>query len=162
MLAHATRSDDLVPAPGSPAAGTPAPAPETGPAPEGGKHATSFIRYLDVVLVVASTPFVLLASLPTLGFAFGAIGWIVTRFAVDVIKARAWRARETRTRAALHLTAILGRVWLIALIVLGAHFLGHNSDGIAAAVVVLVAFTVELATSFGLRSELTAPARRPS
>jgi hypothetical protein len=138
---------------------------ETGPAPQGGNHAalaTSFLRYLDVVLVVASTPFVLLASLPALGFAFGAIGWIVTRFAADLLKARAWRARDTRSRAALHLAAILGRVWLIALVVLGAHFIGHNSDGIVAAVVVLVAFTVELAMSLVFRREIVATSRGQS
>ena len=135
---------------------------EAGSAPHGGRHpalASSFLRYLDVVLVVASTPFVLLASLPALGFAFGAIGWIVTRFAVDLIKVRAWRARDTRSRAALHLAAILGRVWLIALVVLGAHFIGHNRDGIVAAVVVLVAFTVELAMSLAFRREIVAPSR---
>ena len=138
---------------------------ETGPAPQGGRPAglaTSFLRYLDVVLVVASTPFVLLANLPALGFAFGAIGWIVTRFAVDLLKARAWRARDTRSRAALHLAAILGRVWLIALVVLGAHFIGHNRDGIVAAVVVLVAFTVELAMSLVFRWEIVAPLRGQS
>ncbi|HVC85238.1 MAG TPA: hypothetical protein VNC12_08285 [Solirubrobacteraceae bacterium] len=138
---------------------------EAGPAPQGGRHpalATSFLRYLDVVLVVASTPFVLLASLPALGFAFGAIGWIVTRFAVDLIKVRAWRARDTRSRAALHLAAILGRVWLIALVVLGAHFIGHNRDGIVAAIVVLVAFTVELAVSLVFRREIVAPSRGDS
>jgi hypothetical protein len=138
---------------------------ETGPAQQGGRPpvlATSFLRYLDVVLVVASTPFVLLASLPALGFAFGAIGWIVTRFVADLLKARAWRARDTRSRAALHLAAILGRVWLIALVVLGAHFIGHNSDGIVAAVVVLVAFTVELAMSLAFRREIVAPSRGQS
>jgi hypothetical protein len=154
-----------VSAPASLAAGNRALMTEAGPTQEGGKHAalaTSFMRYLDVVLVVASTPFVLLANLPALGFAFGAIGWIVTRFAVDLIKARAWRARDTLSRAALHLTAILGRVWLIALIVLGAHFIGHNRDGIAAAVVVLVAFTVELTMSLVFRREIVATSRGQS
>lgn len=114
------------------------------------------------MLVVAAAPIVLLAGLPALGYAIGAAGWIVTRFAVEAIKARAWRATDTRSRAALHLSAILGRVWLIALVVLGAHFIGHNSDGIAAAVVVLVAFTVELGTSMVFRREIVAASRRPT
>jgi hypothetical protein len=118
-------------------------------------HATfAFVRYLDVVLVLASAPFVLLAHMPRLGFAIGAGGWLVTRFASDLIKRRAWAARTTKARAALHLTAILGRVWLIAVIVLAARFGGHTSDGITAAVVVLAAFTVELAISVVLRDEL--------
>jgi hypothetical protein len=155
MLAHATRSDDHAPA----ALAEPGAASHSA---GGGALALRFVRYLDVVLVVASAPLVALASLPTLGFAFGAIGWIVTRFAVELIKARAWRARDMRSRAALQLGAILGRVWLIALVVLGAHVVGHNRDGIVAAVVVLVAFTVELATSFVFRREIVASSRGPA
>jgi len=112
-------------------------------------------RYLDVILVVASAPFVLLASMPRFGYALAAAGWIVIRFASEAIKRRAWHARDTRARAALHLTAILGRVWLIALVVLVARFAGSNSDGIAAAVVVLAAFTVELIISVVLRGPLS-------
>jgi hypothetical protein len=155
MLAHATRSDDHAPV-------TARGAGQDHPAAGGGGVALSFIRYLDVVLVVASTPLVLLTSAPKLGFAIGAIGWILLRFSADLVKSRAWRARDARSRAALQLAAILGRVWLIALLVLGAHFLGHNADGIAAAVVVLVAFTVELATSMAFRREIVAASRRAS
>ena len=108
-------------------------------------------RYLDVCLVVASAPFVLLAGMPRLGYTLGAVGWIVVRFGVEVLKRRALSARDSRSRGALMLTAVLGRVWLIALVVLTARFAGHNSDGITAAVVVLAAFTVELAMSFVLR-----------
>ena len=122
----------------------------------------TFVRYLDVCLVLASAPIVLLAKLPTLGYVIGAAGWIVTRFAVEIVKRRAWNAGNTRSRAALHLTAILGRVWLIAVVVLAARFGGHNDDGITAAVVVLVAFTVELVMSFILRGEIVTAPRRPS
>ena len=115
-------------------------------------------RYLDVVLVVASAPFVLLAGLPLFGYVLAAGGWITIRFGAEYVKRRAWSATDTRTRAALHLTAILGRVWLIALVVLLARFAGSNSDGIMAAVVVLAAFTVELAMSFVFRAPSSAPA----
>jgi hypothetical protein len=117
-------------------------------------------RYLDVCLVVASAPFVLLAGMPRLGYALGAGGWIVVRFGVEFVRRRAWSARDTRSRTALHLVAILGRVWLIALVVLTARFAGRNADGIMAAVVVLAAFTVELATSFVLRPPLESTRRR--
>ena len=120
----------------------------------------AFARYLDVVLVVASAPFVLLAGMPRLGYAIGGGGWIVIRFASELVKRRAWNANNLRSRAALYLTAILGRVWLIALAVLAARFAGHNSDGITAAVVVLAAFTVELAISVVLRGPLASGAGR--
>jgi hypothetical protein len=128
----------------------------------GGEHglggALLLARYLDIVLVVASAPFVLLAGLPRFGYLLAAGGWIVVRFAVEVVKRRAWSARGTGARAALHLTAIFGRVWMIALVILVARFAGSNSDGIAAAVVVLAAFTVELAISVALRGQLAAEA----
>jgi hypothetical protein len=127
-----------------------------------GGGALLLVRYLDVVLVIVSAPFVLVAGMPRLGYALAAGGWIVIRFASEVLKRRAFSARDTRARAALFLTAILGRVWLIALVVLAARFAGGNADGITAAVVVLAAFTVELAISFVLRgpSAATAGGRR--
>jgi hypothetical protein len=165
MLAHATRSDGHVPAPGSPSALAPEPSGEAGVTGEGASSATvavSFIRYLDVILVVASTPFVLLASLPAAGFGIGAGAWILARFGVSFVERRAWSARDFRVRAALHLAAILGRVWLIGLAVLLARFTVGTPDGIAAAVVVLAAFTVELAMKIMLRRSITATLRRPS
>jgi hypothetical protein len=117
-------------------------------------------RYLDVVLVVTSAPFVLLAGLPAFGYGLAAGGWVVIRFAVEVIKRRAWSARGTGARAALHLTAIFGRVWMITLVILVARFAGSNSDGITAAVVALAAFTVELGISIALRAQLAAEAGR--
>lgn len=130
----------------------------TGGGTNADSFAFAFLRYLDVVLVVASVPFVLIAGMPRLGFAIGAAGWIVIRFGSDFVKRRAWAAGSTGTRAGLHLAAILGRVWLIALVLLAARFGGGNSDGITAAVVVLAAFTVELAMSFVLRGPLVARA----
>ena len=49
--------------------------------------------------------------------------------------------------------------FLIVLVVLLARFGGSNSDGIMAAVVVLAAFTVELAMSLVLRGPSAAAAR---
>jgi hypothetical protein len=115
-------------------------------------------RYLDVVLVIASAPIVFIAGLPVFGYVLAAAGWIVVRFAVEMIKRRAWSAQGTGIRAVLHLTAIFGRVWMIALVILVARFAGHNSDGICAAVVVLAAFTVELTISVLMRAQLAAEA----
>jgi hypothetical protein len=151
MLAHATRSDDRS-----------TPLPPKGPAGDGGAAALAFIRYLDVVLVIAATPFVILAGAPAAGFALAAVAWILTRFGVGVLESRAWGARNGTVRTALHLASILGRVWLVALVVLLARFAIGTSDGIAAAVVVLAAYTIELVTKLLLRGQITATLRRPS
>jgi hypothetical protein len=53
---------------------------------ESASNATSFadplapVRYLDVVLLVLAAPFVVLLDLPVLGFAVGALVWILARF----------------------------------------------------------------------------------
>jgi hypothetical protein len=118
----------------------------------------TLLRYLDVVVVIASAPFVLLAGGPRFGYALGAGGWIVIRFAAELVKRRAWSARDVRSRSLLHLAAILGRVWLIAAVILLARFAGSNHDGIAAAIVVLIAFTVEFTIAVVLRGPLSAQA----
>jgi len=158
MLANATRSDRPT-ALAADAATTPEPGGASG---DDAALAVAFVRYLDVVLVIASTPFVILAGLPAAGFAIGAVTWIVTRFAVGVLEGRAWGARNPNVRTALHLAAILGRVWLVALAVLIARFAIGTPDGIAAAVVVLAAYTVELVTKITLRRSITAGLRRPA
>jgi type IV secretory pathway TrbD component len=158
MLAHATRPEDRPKALTADAAANQ----RGGSDDAAAATALAFIRYLDVVLVVASTPFVLLAGLPAAGFAIGALTWIATRFGVGVLEQRAWGARDMRVRTALHLASILGRVWFVALAVILARFAIGTSDGIAAAVVVLAAYTVELVTKITLRRSITAGLRRPS
>jgi len=156
MLAHATRPDDPV------AASTAGERPSgASPGRPDAALALAFIRHLDVVGVIASTPFVLLAGLPAAGFAIGAGTWIATRFGVGYVERHAWSARDAGVRTALHLAAILGRVWLVALGVLVARFAIGTPDGIAAAVVVLAAYTVELVTKVSLRRSITAGLRRP-
>jgi len=123
-----------------------------------GAPSLTLLRYLDVVVVIASAPFVLLAGGPRFGYALGAGGWVVIRFAAELVKRRAWSARDVRSRSLLHLGAILGRVWLIAAVILLARFAGSNRDGIAAAIVVLIAFTIEFMVSVVLRGPLSAQA----
>jgi hypothetical protein len=160
MLAHATRSDDRPTALTADATTKPR-ADGAGENAGGAATALAFIRHLDVVLVVLSTPFVLLAGVPAAGFAIGAATWIVTRLAVGFLERRAWSARNTHVRTGLHLASILGRVWFVALAVLVARFAIGTPDGIAAAVVVLAAYTVELVTKITLRGPITAGLRRP-
>lgn len=166
MLANATRPDDhatlLTGGNATPRDAANASAGAAAPDADAAAVALAFVRYLDVVLVAAATPFVLLAGLPAAGFAIGAAAWIVTRFGVGVLERRAWNARDTRVRTALHLAAILGRVWLVALAVILARYTIGTSDGIAAAVVVLAAYTVELVTKLMLRGPIRAGLRKPS
>jgi cation transporter-like permease len=108
------------------------------------------VRYLDICLVLASAPFVLAASLPMLGYLVGAGAWLLTRLATDFVHGRALRVPDPRVKAGLHVGAMMGRVWIVALGVIAARYAGGIADGITAAVVVLAAFTVYLLITIAL------------
>jgi hypothetical protein len=110
-----------------------------------------YFRYLDVCLVLATAPFVLVGGMPTLGYVIGAGAWILTRAGTAFLHAQARRASDAKVRAGLMVTALLGRVWLIALAVILARYAGSKNDGVMAAALVLGAFTVYLAMSFVTR-----------
>jgi hypothetical protein len=107
-----------------------------------------FLRYLDVCLVLATAPFVLVAGMPTLGYLLGAGAWILTRAGTAFVHERARRVGDAKIKAGLHVAAMMGRVWIVALAVILARYAGSKDDGIMAAALVLAAFTVYLVMSF--------------
>ena len=111
----------------------------------------AIVRYLDVAVVVLAAPFVVLTGAPLLGYAVGAAAWLVTRVAGVVIERAAKRSRDARAVAALNLTVLLGRVWVVGLSILAVGLAADREDGLMAALLALVAFTVYLATSLILR-----------
>ena len=160
LIAAAARPHAMLANPTRPEAEAPVAIPRAGESAREAAVATAFIRYFDIVLVVAATPFVLLSSLPHAGFALAAPVWLATRVGVGYLDRRAWGSRNASVRTALHLASILGRVWFVALAVILARFALGNADGVEAAVVVLIAYTVELATKLVLRGPITAGLRR--
>jgi hypothetical protein len=110
------------------------------------------LRYLDVIVVVLAAPFVVLTGLPVLGYAVGAAGWILQRLLAAVIEARMRRESDIRAQVGLGLGSSLGRAWLVGLTILAVGLAGAREDGVMAAVLVLIAYTVYLVTSLALRS----------
>jgi hypothetical protein len=115
----------------------------------------SIARWIDVVLVVALAPFVLLMSAPVLGYVAGALAWILTRVAGHFVDRRALTSDDPKKAAGLLLFAGLGRSWLLGLTILAVGLGGARSDGLTAAVLVFVAFSIYLAGRVANR-----PARR--
>ena len=109
-------------------------------------------RFLDVVVVLLAAPFVILADLPVLGYAAGAAGWIVSRVAGELIDRRAKASDDIRTQTGLTLFSSLGRAWLVGLVILAVGVAGTRDDGLTAAILVLVAFTLYLVTAIALRA----------
>jgi hypothetical protein len=109
------------------------------------------LRYLDVVLVVMAAPFVLLTGLPVVGYAAGAAAWIVQRLIGARVEAAMRRSQDIRTVVGLGLGASLGRSFFVGLTILAVGLAGARADGAMAGILVLVAFTVYLASALVLR-----------
>jgi ABC-type xylose transport system permease subunit len=117
------------------------------------------LRYLDVCLVLATAPFVLVGGLPVLGYVIGACAWLLTRAGMAFAQAQAHRTRDAKVKAGLQVGAMMGRIWLVALAVILAKYAGGKADGIMAAALVLAAFTVYFVMSFVTRE---GPLGRPA
>jgi hypothetical protein len=110
------------------------------------------VRYLDVVLVILAAPFVVLMDLPVLGYAVGAAVWILQRIAAVAVERAAARQADYRRTLGLTMASSMARAWLVALSILAVGLLAEREDGLTAAILVAVAFTVYLATSLTLRA----------
>jgi len=111
----------------------------------------TLLRYLDVCLVLATAPFVLIAGLPLEGYLIGAAAWLLTRAGTEMAHARARSATDPRLRAGLHVAGMMGRIWLVALAIIIARYAFGKDAAIMAAALDLAAFTVYFMMSFVTR-----------
>jgi hypothetical protein len=118
-----------------------------------------FVRYLDVCLVLATAPFVLVGGLPVFGYLVAACAWLLTRIGTAFVHERARHVKDPKLRAGLLVGGMMGRVWIVAFAVVLAKLAGSKADGIMAAVLVLAAFTVYFVMSLVMRED---PIQGPS
>jgi hypothetical protein len=109
------------------------------------------VRYLDVLVVVLAAPFVILTGAPLLGYAAGAVAWIASR-AIGVAVERYARGRkDARAVVGLRFAVLMGRAWLLGITILVVGLAGEREDGLTAALLALVAFTIYFATTLLIR-----------
>jgi hypothetical protein len=119
------------------------------------------VRYLDLVLLAVALPVFLAAGLPMLGYAAGAVAWLVQR-ALQVWRTRrAMAADDPRTVAGIAAGSMIGRGWLVALTIFAAG-LSDEDAGLAAAVLVIVLFTAYFTVSMIMRPFQTPNQEQPS
>lgn len=106
------------------------------------------LRYLDVVLVVVAAPILILIGVSAAGYAAGGGAWLVLRAAGVGLEHYLAGTSDQRREVSLRLAYLIARVFLLALAVV----LVRRSDGkdaaLAALIVIVVAFTIQLAVSF--------------
>jgi hypothetical protein len=107
-------------------------------------------KYVDLLVLAASLAVFVLAGLPMIGYAAAAAAWLAQR-GIQVLAARraaAELAAGERQRAmGIVAATTLGRVWLMATAILLTGLLAEREDGLAAALLLAVLFTVSFAAA---------------
>lgn len=109
------------------------------------------VRWLDVALVIVTAPVVILAGAPALGIAAGAALWIIQRLGAHLIEKRARAQTDAKAVTGLMLATTLGRAWVVGLTILAIGLAGEREDGLAAAILVISAYTLYFALALILR-----------
>jgi len=110
------------------------------------------LRIIDIFLVAITAPVLILLGAPALGIAVGGAAWILQRLTALGLESRARKADNVKSTLGINLAGVVGRSWLVALTILAVGLAGDREDGLAAAILVIVAFTIYLATSLAVRS----------
>lgn len=110
-----------------------------------------WLRFADVAIVVMVAPFAIAFGAPALGVAVGCAGWALARAFGEWTDRRLAGETDPRRALGIGFASSLGRVWVLALSILAVGKAADRSDGLAAALVVLAAFTIYFAMSLLLR-----------
>jgi hypothetical protein len=107
-------------------------------------------KHVDLLVLAAALAVFVLAGLPMIGYAAAAAAWLAQR-AIQTLAARraaAELAAGERQRAMGVIAATtLGRVWLMTTVILLTGLLAEREDGLAAAILVVILFTVSFAAA---------------
>jgi hypothetical protein len=114
------------------------------------------LSYLDVLVLVVAAPLMLLMGVPAVGYLVGAVAWIVLRAVGLVIERAAGAAEDPRREASLRLAYLLGRLFMLAIVVILVRNGAGRNDGLTALLVIVFAFTMQL-----ILSVLNRPRRPP-
>jgi hypothetical protein len=82
-----------------------------------------------------------------LGYAVGAVAWIAARASGVLLERLARRMTDQRRVVGLNFAGSLGRAWLVGGAIIAVGLAGEREDGLMAAVLVAVAFTVYFGVS---------------
>lgn len=130
----------------------PAESSASSPTPGQKRLGTSPLRLADIILIVMAAPVVILLGAPVLGVLAGAGVWVVNRLLELALARRAATREDVRAAIGYNLGGVIGRAWLVGLTILAVGTAAEREDGLAAAILVFVAFTLYFANSLLARS----------
>jgi hypothetical protein len=103
------------------------------------------LGHLDLVVLPIGVAVALALGGPVFGLLVGAGGWLLQRALAAVNRRLIDRAAEPGSRIGLHFVDAFARIWLLAGAIIVAGVAGHRSDGLAAALVLCISYSVAFA-----------------
>ncbi len=105
------------------------------------------MRLIDIFLVAVTAPVLALIGAPALGVLVGGLVWVLQRLAELWLAKKAATRDDVKSAIGLNLAGAFGRAWLVALSILAVGLAGDREDGLAAALLTFVAFTMYFANT---------------
>lgn len=109
------------------------------------------LRNLDLLLLALALPLFVVADLPLLGWLTGAVIWGLWRGIGEWAERRAQTAASPRQSVGIAAGSMVGRGWLLGLILLASGLTAGEDVGLSAAVLVLALFTVHFTFKLAFR-----------
>ena len=114
------------------------------------------LKNVDVIALAVALVLFLVAGFPLLGWVAGAGAWAVQRLINELAVRKAKSADDVRTRVGLLAGSMIVRGWVVAGIIVAVG-LGNSDAGLAAAVLFLAVFTLQLTMTMAMRPYETQP-----
>jgi hypothetical protein len=111
----------------------------------------NFLRNIDLALLALALPLFIVADFPLLGWLTAAVIWALWRGIGEFSDRRAAAATDPKTMAGIAAGSMVGRGWLLGLILLGVGLATDDDVGLSAAVLALALFTVHVTFKLMLR-----------
>lgn len=100
------------------------------------------LRVADLVLLALALPVFVLAGWPLLGWVTAAVVWLMWRGIGAYADRKAVASDDIRKFVGIETAAMIGRGWLLGIILIVAGLAAGNDVGLSAAVLAILLFTV--------------------
>jgi hypothetical protein len=111
----------------------------------------TLLKLLDIILLALALPIFLVGKLPLLGWVTGAVVWLLWRGIGAYSEHRAAEQEDPRRMVGITAGSMIGRGWLLGLILIAAGLAAGDDVGLSAAVLAIVLFTASFTVKLILR-----------
>ena len=100
------------------------------------------LRYADLAILAIALPVFVLAGFPLLGWVTAAVVWLMWRGIGAYADRKAVATDDIRKFVGIETAAMIGRGWLLGLIIIAMGLLAGDKVGLSAALLAILLFTV--------------------